>query len=349
MGIPYNEKTQIMNKFLYVASAVALLCSCSNEIVQEEKSDHARTIQFDTYVAGQTRSIAYEATLDTIGNNGFQVYAFYSDTQLKYFSSLYQNIGGIISSKEENVWPTTGTLDFLAVYPNEKVTVKETVETGAAEGPFTGTIEVSPIGIIDGSEKKPDGVYDVMIATAANKKQADGSVALSFNHLLVKVQANIYYDSYYIDPYSNEGPALLSITLTGATAGDYDVKNQKWSVAADATSGSTTYSLFNTTESDYFGSSESQPVYEYTTKDSDHPIRASLMLIPAKYTLTVKHNRGDAITSEVDLSDKELDGGEVSSFAGKVVTLNIHISDNHIQFATPTVESWETGDAIPVD
>lgn len=342
-----------MKRILYLASALAIFGACTNEIAQEtENPSLGRTIQFDPYVAGQTRTVAFEATADTLATNGFQVYAWNNETAINgtlglYFSDMYQQeFGGpSIVATDEHEWPGATPLNFLGTYPSSPDISQnqEKAETDEFKG---GSKPQTSVHV---NTEESAGTKDIMCALAENKSASEGVVNLSFSHILVKVQANIYYDSYYIDPTRNEGPALENITLTGTIEGDYDVINQKWSVATDATSSSFEYLLFNTTESDYFGSSESQPVYEYTTKDSDHPIRASLMLIPAKYTLTVKHNRGDAITSEVDLSDKELDGGEVSSFAGKVVTLNIHISDNHILFAQPTVEPWETGEVIPVD
>ena len=351
MGIPYNEKTQIMNKFLYVASAVALLCSCSNEIVQEERSDHARTIQFDPYVAGQTRTVAFEATADTLATNGFRVYAWNNETAIGdnlglYFSDMYQQEAGgsSIVATDDHEWPGATPLNFLGTYPSSIRIITQNQKKAESDEFYDGAIPQTSVHV---DTKASAGTKDIMCALAENKSASDGVVNLSFSHILVKVQANISYDEVYIDGSGN-GPALMKISLTGTSEADYDVETKKWNVGTDATSNTIEYTLYNTTMSDYWGSTESQPVYEYSTKDTDH-IRASLMLIPAKYTLSVEHNQGGPITSEIDLSDKDLEGGDVSSFAGKVVTLNIHISDNHILFAQPTVEPWETGEVIPVD
>lgn len=340
-----------MKRILYLASALAIFGACTNEIAQEtENPSLGRTIQFDPYVAGQTRTVAFEATADTLATNGFQVYAWNNETAINgtlglYFSDMYQQeFGGpSIVATDEHEWPGATPLNFLGTYPSSP-DISQNQKKAESDEFYDGAMPQTSVHV---NTEVSAGTKDIMCALAENKSASDGVVNLSFSHILVKVQANISYDEVYIDGSGN-GPALMNITLTGTPMADYDVKTQKWNFVTDATSNTIEYTLYNTTMSDYWGSTESQPVYEYSTKDTDH-IRASLMLIPAKYTLSVEHNQGAPITSEIDLSDQALDGGEVSSFAGKVVTLNIHISDNHIQFATPTVESWETGDAIPVD
>lgn len=350
-----------MKRILYLASALAIFGACTNEIDKvSEISTDRHPIEFDTYVAGQTRAFAYEATADTLATKGFQVYAWNNETAIGdslglYFSDMYHQEaeGSSIVANSKHEWPGATSLSFLAVYPAVQEIIS--METPKAEGTDANLYkgEVVPSATVSVSTNKGDapGTSDVMCAYAEDKTAAGGVVNLAFSHILVKVQANLLFDASLKDGSGN-GPCINTVKLKGISSGKYDASESKWSTSADAITAEngTEYLLFSTDESQYLGSiTDYEPLYDYDHRTEGNQMRVSLMLIPAQYELSVTYGYSNTMTATINLADTQIEGGEKISLSGKVVILNIHIKDNHISFATPTVESWETGDAIPVD
>ena len=115
-----------MNKKLFFLAIAALgLAACSNDDVVEinQSLSDANAISFRSDVGGQTRATA--TTTETIQTNGFFVGAWnHTDSHTSYFAdelftkdetpaTTYHSSAGTT-----HFWPATGSLDFVAYYPN---------------------------------------------------------------------------------------------------------------------------------------------------------------------------------------------------------------------------------------
>ena len=168
---PLKNK-EIMKKihsFLMAAVLVAgSLTSCSSSDDMESKASALtpsdKEIKFT--VGDITRGTAFTGDATALGAAGYQVFAYTHESPTKY-------IDRVVYPGGTAYWPTTGSLDFLALYPK---TLTASQVNPTAWNVFSYT---APTAI--------DDQVDLMAATATDKNSASGDVALAFSHLLSQI------------------------------------------------------------------------------------------------------------------------------------------------------------------
>lgn len=340
-----------MKKIVSFVSAALLVCSCTNEIDNVVGSS-SKKIQFDPYIAGNTRALvdAPHADATTVKNEGFRVVAWYKNANEVLFNDLfkYSESNHQLAGTEEYEWPKSTdpeivpTLDFYAVYPKDQASI----EFATSEG---GQKVITDVFYVNTTSNSSNGQSDVLLAQAKGKTQNDGKVALSFQHVLTQVRANLKFDATYDETniYVNE------ISLTGLQSGFYDMTNSSWvagykkdnEIQPDTTSaryilhqGSATMEGSNTTSIPVFSSL----AYNQETEELD-TIPAAVMLIPGKYELSIEYiyKSYTMLKDTVDLSDPTLQG--------KIVTLDINVKDNRISFGAPQIVNWDVSTSPDYD
>ncbi|MCR5361657.1 MAG: fimbrillin family protein [Bacteroidales bacterium] len=172
-------------KIFFAIPAVLVLASCANDEIDGSAEQSGRTpISVTTYVPGQTRSIA---TLSTLQETGFQLKAQYENdgNDIVIFNKLYKaDTNGTCTSDdgELDYWPSTdgATVEFLGIYPEHYVGSNITAEKNDDE-----QMEVT---------LSTDGSTDYIVAYTASQKTADGSISLTFKHMLAQVTLNVNCD-----------------------------------------------------------------------------------------------------------------------------------------------------------
>ena len=224
---PLKNK-EIMKKihsFLMAAVLVAgSLTSCSSSDDMESKASALtpsdKEIKFT--VGDITRGTAFTGDATALGAAGYQVFAYTHESPTKY-------IDRVVYPGGTAYWPTTGSLDFLALYPK---TLTASQVNPTAWNVFSYT---APTAI--------DDQVDLMAAMAENKTSTGGDVALAFSHLLsqISIQAKaatnleVTIKSVELHNVKTTGTFNGTALSAGSEINNYAIDFTEQALAADGT------------------------------------------------------------------------------------------------------------------
>ena len=142
------------------------LTSCSSDDQESKTSALTPSDKEIKFTVGNiTRGTAFIGNATDLETAGYQVFAWTTTPELYINRVVYP--GGTA------YWPTSGSLNFLALYPRT-LTASQVAPTAWNSFSYT-----APTAI--------DDQVDLMAATAENKTSAGGDVALAFKHLLSQI------------------------------------------------------------------------------------------------------------------------------------------------------------------
>ena len=141
-------------------------CSSSDDLESKASALTPSDKEIKFTVGDLTRGTAFTGDATALGTAGYQVFAYTHETPTIY-------INRVVYPGGTAYWPTTGSLDFLALYP-KTLTATEVAPTAWNSFSYT-----APTAI--------DDQVDLMAATAENKSSSDGDVSLEFSHLLSQI------------------------------------------------------------------------------------------------------------------------------------------------------------------
>ena len=153
--------------FLMAAVLVAgSLTSCSSDDQESKTSALTPSDKEIKFTVGNiTRGTAFIGNATDLETAGYQVFAWTTTPELYINRVVYP--GGTA------YWPTSGSLNFLALYPRT-LTASQVAPTAWNSFSYT-----APTAI--------DDQVDLMAATAENKDKDGGDVSLDFSHLLSQI------------------------------------------------------------------------------------------------------------------------------------------------------------------
>ena len=254
--------------FITMAAAVLVLASCSKDEVSDQNSQSPDAIKFSS-----TTSRAAVSNLATLTGDatGFKVYGTSGSAPATWYNDGANSISGSNNYKYGTAWgwtnpvkwPTVTTgypMKFYAMYP-ASMTTTASVTAGAAV--ISSAVTIPAVA----------SQVDMLSATAqADAKPSDATLALTFEHILSKVNFGII---------AGNGASVMvqSLTMKNAlSAATYNHVAKTWGAAA--TGASYDYwplaTIFPTTGS---AASEDVPVPFYAAGHSNH-----LMLMPQENT-----------------------------------------------------------------
>lgn len=333
------------------ASAALVLSSCSNEIqeVSNLENNGKKEIKISTYTPGMTRSTVDGVVLeDTLAVYGFSILATYPIEQYgestieNLFSAHLAQIGegntwapAVFDPEQsefgedesvEMAWPENlnAEVSFYALY-NE---TKENVEI--YEGKTN--IDLSQYTFkYDGADLcRPQVDYMAAKAVTSYAKSVNGSVELSFNHILAKVTTE--FKSDYTDYYG--GISVLEVKLAMPNSGIYDFDKN----AFDNTSEGGEVVLYKGA-----GMSINDPDGNYSCTDDNVyafviPSEGAILSVTYAYIDQIGNLVSEEITKEVP----------VDLVPGVHNKLQIYVpSPERKQLVITTqITPWETSDAV---
>ena len=236
-----------MKKLLFsLAILSAALVSCTKSDVLDAPSAN-KEIGFNPY-AGRTVTKATTADINTLGSNGFQVYAFMHNGTPQY-DNAYMN--KVVKKGAEGweydgnaYWPTTYNLDFIAYGLNTNIT---TSESNLKDITFTVQNAVASQTDLLVAEIQKNQTYE---------NTNEGTVSLNFSHLLsrigfsliTKANNNTLVTIKKVElkgNFFNEG--TVDLTKTASTTlnqeEESETKDRPFIVGSDDKRGLVTYSL----------------------------------------------------------------------------------------------------------
>lgn len=165
---PLKNK-EIMKKihsFLMAAVLVAgSLTSCSSDDQESKTSALTPSDKEIKFTVGDiTRGTAFTGDASDLETDGYQVFAYTHESPTKY-------IDRVVYPGGTAYWPTTGSLDFLALYP-KTLTASQVAPTAWNNFSYTAPTAIA-------------NQVDLMAATATDK--SSGTVDLAFSHLLSQI------------------------------------------------------------------------------------------------------------------------------------------------------------------
>ena len=255
---------------LVAAAAVALSACSKNEIIPEIE-ENAHAIAFGTY---GPRSITkadaenYVSGTELIADADFDVYGWYTANGTSFngsngtmffgsthpwYTVTYKTGGGAGSTGEANVypygaryWPTGETpnwLSFYAYYPSDKGTITPPSGLGA----FSFTAESTAAAQVDFmvADMVKDQTYNTAKGNPGTNSTHDGTVDLTFRHMLTKVQVKFKTTQAIVDDTNTNiqvnSAAFGNINNTGTLTSSYD--GTTFGTAWSAVSGTAAYTI----------------------------------------------------------------------------------------------------------
>lgn len=202
-----------MKKSLLISAVVGAIvltgCSKSETIVTD--FDQPNAISFENYMHKSTR--ATEVVASDLVTNGFTVSAYHNAVSPATAAWIFENLDVNYNSTNSNYsteyyWPTTGTMDFYAVYTSD-----QSVDITSESKSFSYTVA--------------DGTVDLVTAkktgeSCATHSSTKSNVALAFNHALSQIyfSAKTENENYYCQITKIEVICNKTATFTFANEGD---------------------------------------------------------------------------------------------------------------------------------
>ena len=293
--------------FLFAATAAVVLSSCSNdeEVSEQPAPETGKTITVSAYVPGRTRS-ASEAGYTDLTDYGFYLFAYdakdVNDPVIEgahYVFSTGTSVSGssdelttVGSWAEEEgttyTWPSY-SLMFTGIYIPDP-------ETGDIQGVETGDGQLY---------LSVDGSQDVLLASAvAASSDNDGTVNLTFNHILAKIAFEVACTDTL-----NYRCSVSNLTLNAPHFATYNLVEGSLSVDDEPVS----FDCFNATNASFdsklvFASDSISFAITYDIYDAEGSINTSgtkegyISGIQAGYVNTVKFNLSPASSSNINVS-----------------------------------------------
>lgn len=299
-----------MKKFFFVAAATALaLSSCSdNEITSVVEKAQNTPISINVYSQSKTRAVT-ETDIEVLQLNGFKFVALNGTTEMINTTVNYN--GGVWSYGETAYWPINEStaVKFYGVYP-------ATNTLDAANDKVTVTV---------------NGTSDAVVAYSSKSlsEATDGSVNLSFSHILGQVTINAMGDNEDFD-YNVTG-----LTLNTDNVIDYTCATKATTAATTSTKTDFTYLA---TGSSVIANYSSDGIFAPLSLDGQD----NTLALPAlQVTLTINYTVSSQTAGDLPLQKS----ATFTPVAGKLNQINLTLPSSRTAMSF-TVEVDEWGDEV---
>ncbi len=256
---------------ILVAVAAVALSACSKNEIIPTIEESAPAISFGTY---GPRSITkadadnYVSANQLIADADFDVWGWYTANGVSFngsngtmffgnthpwYTVTYKNGGGANTNGSANTyvdgpryWPTGETpnyLHFYAYYPSNAGTITPPDGLGA----FSFTAEATAAAQVDFmiADIVKDQTYNTANGNPGTNSTFDGTVDLTFRHMLTKVQVKFKTTQAIVDDTNTDikvqSASFVNINNTGTLTSSYD--GTTFGTAWSAVSGTATYSI----------------------------------------------------------------------------------------------------------
>lgn len=188
-------------KILLLAVTALTFVACSSDETTAVNQNDVNAITFRPFVGGTTRTLT-DVTTTSMQTSGFYAAAYnHSDNSVYFAADLfnqYTSSGDTYKATKTYYWPATGSLDFIAYYPNVGGQL-----TQSAWNRFT----LSPA-----DEVSTHNDYVVAASLEQSKPNTSSGVPLHFKHLGAQIILKVY---------NSKGTANgnMKVTVTGWKVG----------------------------------------------------------------------------------------------------------------------------------